>query len=343
MRSFIALAFAFCAILSTEPLRAAVAFPDPLELAPLEAQMLADAADGAFHSCSLVEAGLIASGIVRPDDLERHLARYAAWRKQAQRLCARETSQLAQAQVLFEFVHREILTGGYDARATELPRVFDEGKFNCASATLLFTALATDCGLTVDAIERPRHAMCALTIDGEPTTIETTCPDWFRLTPTQRREAEKSVIARTAIGQHPSAGREIRPAELVAVIYYNRGVDLLEDKQFAAAISVNLRALRLDSENETAFGNLLASINNWSLALCETGDFAQAIALLDRGRRLALDHEPFRTNARHVYRTWIQSLAAAGRQREALAVLATAREADPSSPLWNIWSVRLSR
>ncbi len=343
MRSLIAITVASCAILSTEPLRAAVTFPDPFELAPLEARMLADAADGAFRSCSLVEAGLIASGIVRPDDLERHLARYAAWRKHAQRLCTHETSQLAQAQVLFEFIHREILTGGYDARATELIRVFDEGKFNCASASLLFTALATDCRLKVHAIERPRHATCALDIDGERTTIETTCPEWFQLTPGQRREAEKSVVARTTIGQRPSAGREIRAAELVAVVYYNRGVDLLEDKQFAAAISVNLRALRLDPENETAFGNLLASINNWSLALCEAGDFAQAIALLDRGRSLAPDHEPFRTNARHVYRTWIQSLAAAGRQREALAVLATAREADPSSPLWNIWSVRLSR
>jgi tetratricopeptide (TPR) repeat protein len=343
MRSLIAITVASCAILSAQPLRAAVAFPDPLELAPLEAGILANSADGSFRSCSLVEAALIASGVVRPDDLERQLERYAAWRKQAQQLCTREMSQLAQARALFEFLHREILTGGYDARATELTRAFDEGRFNCASASVLFTALATDCGLTVHAIERPRHAMCALDIGGQRTTIETTCPDWFRWTSDERREAEQSVIARTTTGPHFAAGREVRPAELVAVIYYNRGVDLLEDKQFAAAVSVNLRALRLDPENATAFGNLLASINNWSLALCEAGDYAQAAAVLARGRSLAPDHEPFRTNQRHVYRTWIQALATAGQQREALAVLAAARQADPNSPLWNIWSVRLSR
>jgi tetratricopeptide (TPR) repeat protein len=343
MRSLIAFTLASCAILSARLSLAAVAFPDPLEVPPLEAQILSDATDGGFRHCSLIEAALIASGVERPGEIGRDLQRYANWRKQVRQLCEREPSQLGQAQAVLEFLHRDVLTGGYDARATELTHAFENGKFNCASASVLFTALATDCGLNVHAIERPRHAMCALDLDGQRTTVETTCPNWFRLTPELRRDAEAAVIARTTVGQRPSAGREIRPAELVAVIYYNRGVDLLEDKQFAAAVSVNLRALRLDPENETAFGNLLASINNWSLALCEQGEFAAAGALLARGLSLAPDHQPFRTNQRHVYRTWIQSLAAAGRQREALAVLAAARQTDPDSPLWNVWSVRLSR
>ena len=338
MRWTITFALAYCAVLSSQPLPAAVAFPDPLELPPREARMLADPIDGTFQQFSLIEAALVASGVEPDQELHHDLERYAAWRRQARQICRRETSQLGQAQALFEFLHREILFGGYDARATELTRTFDEGTFNCASASLLFTALATDCGLTVHAVERPRHAMCALYINGQRTVIETTCPNWFQLSPDMRRDAERAVVARTTVPERPTAAREISPAELVAVIYYNRGVDLLQEMQYAAAVSVNLRALRLDPDNETAFGNLLASINNWSLALCE-----EAAALLTRGLTLAPDHEPFHANQRHVYRTWIQSLAAAGRQRDAIAVLAAARQAEPDSPLWNVWSVRLSR
>jgi tetratricopeptide (TPR) repeat protein len=129
----------------------------------------------------------------------------------------------------------------------------------------------------------------------------------------------------------------------VAVIYYNRGVDLLRENRFAEAVSANVRALRLDPDNEAATGNLLASINNWSLALAAEGKFSDAIALLNRGLAAAPDHEPFHANQRHVYRTWIQALADMGQANEALAVLTDARAADPGSPLWNVWLVRLTR
>jgi tetratricopeptide (TPR) repeat protein len=344
MRSAFAVALVCLWVAVSSPrLPAAVAFPDPVSLAPLESRMLADPTDGEFRRFSLIEAALVASGVERGDELDRYAEKYAVWLEQTRRNCRREKSQLRQAEALFEFMHRQILVGGYDARATELTQTFDEGKFNCASASLLFTALATDCGLTVHAVERPRHAMCALYIDGQRTVIETTCPNWFQLSPDMRRDAERAVVARTNVPGRPTAAREISPAELVAVIYYNRGVDLLQEMRYAAAVSVNLRALRLDPKNATAFGNLLASINNWSLALCEAGDCAEAAELLARGLTVAPDHESFHANQRHVYRTWIQSLATAGRQSEAVAVLAAARQAEPDSPLWNVWSVRLSR
>src|SRR5206468_4603399 len=123
--------------------------------------------------------------------------------------------------------------------------------------------------------------------------------------------------------------RRVSETGLVAVIYYNRGIDLLRDGRFAEAVSANLRALRLDPENEAAAGNLLASINNWSLSLAAAGRFEDAISLVNRGLAAAPDHEPFHANRRHIYRTWIESLAASGRAADALAVLADARRGDP--------------
>jgi tetratricopeptide (TPR) repeat protein len=323
--------------------QAAISFPDPLPLAPLEAQMLVDAADGGFRQFSLMDGALVASGASNEAPLDAYRQRFTAWCSEARRVAANEEWPLDRARAVFEFMHREILTGGYDAQATELTRPLADGKFNCESATVLFAALAADCGLTVRAIERPRHAMCCLAIGDKRFDIETTCPNWFELTPAMREQAEQSALGRDRAADRPGARREIGPAALVAVIYYNRGVDLLNEKRFAEAVSVNVRALRLDPENEIAAGNLLAAINNWALALGADGRFEDSVALLNRGLTAAPDHETFHTNLRHVYRTWIQTLAAAGRQREALAVLAEARSADPGSPIWNIWAVRLAR
>ncbi len=292
---------------------AAVDFPDPRPLSPVEARMLADGAGGTFHRFSLIDAALVASGIERDADRARYRRKYALWRDAARRSIAAEPSPLRRAAALFAFMHRKILTGNYDAAATELTHPLDEGRFNCASATLLFTALATDCGLTVHAIERPRHAMCVLEIDGRRTDVETTCPNWFEIAPAVRRQAEIALAMRHArddkmagggvsgdakigassTGDRAALGREIGPAALVAMIYYNRGVDRLRERRYAAAVSENLRALRLDPINETARGNLLAAIDNWALARSAAGDYRAAADLLARGLAIAPDHEPF--------------------------------------------------
>lgn len=328
-------------VLTPPASRAALSFPEPLPLAPLEARMLVDPADGKFQQFSLIEAALIAGGVERASKLEFYERKYASWVVAVRRLAQSEESSLRRVEVLFEFMHREVLDGGYDAQATELTHPFDDGRFNCASATVLFTALAADCGMIVHPVERPRHAMCAVEIDGRQLLVETTCPNWFQLSSEMRREAERAALDRDATTDRPTSRREIGAAGLVAVIYYNRGIDRLHENRFAEAVSANVRALRLDPENETAAGNLLASINNWALGLCAEGEYAEAAELLARGLAIAPDHEPFHTNQRHVYRSWIQSLAAAGRQREAMAVLDAARRADPGSVIWNYWSQRL--
>lgn len=322
---------------------AAVRFPDPLSESLLAGRMLADPVDGKFRQFSLIDAALIAGGVESSQTLDRYGRQFQAWRSAARQICEHHSTALNRAAALFNFMHREILRGGYDAQATELTHIFDAGCFNCESATILLTALAAECDVAVQPVVRPRHAMCVLEIDGRRFDLESTCPQWFSLDDAMRRKAVEAAELRAARDDHPVVRREAGSAALVAVIYYNRGVDMLRENRFAEAVSANVRALRLDSDNEAAAGNLLASINNWSLALAAEGKFADAIALLDRGLVAAPDHEPFHANQRHIYRTWIQALAAAGRADEALSVLAAARAADPGSPLWNYWFVRLTR
>jgi tetratricopeptide (TPR) repeat protein len=115
------------------------------------------------------------------------------------------------------------------------------------------------------------------------------------------------------------------------MIYYNRGVDLLTQKRFPDAADANAKALRLDPRNATARGNLLATINNWSIALGNMRRFAEAAALLREGLAIDAKFAPFSQNYSHVCRRWSEELCSENRLSEALQVLSQAAAEMPES------------
>ncbi len=108
------------------------------------------------------------------------------------------------------------------------------------------------------------------------------------------------------------------------MIYYNRGVDLLTEKRFAEAAAANAKSLRLDPNNLTARGNLLATINNWSIQLGDTGHFAEAVDLLRQGLAIDRKFDAFAQNYVHVHHQWVEHLCREGRFEEALTILSRA-------------------
>ncbi len=124
--------------------------------------------------------------------------------------------------------------------------------------------------------------------------METTCPQWFSVSGTPAVAAPREM----------SQPRQLSDVELVATIYYNRGVDLLADRRFAEAVAANAKAVRLDPHNTTAKGNYLATINNWGIELATAGQYAKASELF----RLGMSTEPgfaaFRDNYARLQRQW---------------------------------------
>ena len=128
--------------------------------------------------------------------------------------------------------------------------------------------------------------MSRLVLPDETIDVESTCPRWFRLIddPTRRAELiEKATGFRPGDPAAAGACREVSGVELVATIYYNRGVDLLAKKEFAQAAAANAKTLRLDPSNETARGNLLATLNNWAIHEGSSGRYVEAAGLLSAG------------------------------------------------------------
>jgi tetratricopeptide (TPR) repeat protein len=315
------------------------ALPDPVlgqfagELNPLEQALFEDAADGQFDRHTLLRAALVASGVADPAEIERYEAQAALWHDQIERLGVMRGAEARQAEELFDFIHLQILRGGYAIECSELTWVLNQGQFNCVSGTVLFNSLAESFGLQTVGLELPGHVMSRLLGEGGAIDIETTCPRWFRL---MDRPDERARLVEKTLGFEPPSEavrrecREVTPVQLAAMIYYNRGVDLLAAKQFPEALAANAKALRLDPLSSTARGNLLATLNNWAIALGMGRKYPEAVALLNQGLDLDPNYETFRINYLHVHHQWIEELCAGGRFADALIVQQQALDRLPS-------------
>jgi len=314
---------------------------------PVERALFQDAQSGRWERFDLFRAAMIAEGIRDIELIRAYEARLDALVAGVKALHGHATPQ-GKTRALFEAMHKEILTQPYDLDCTELSKVMQTGRFNCVSATVLFNCLAEKMGLDVTALEIPGHALSQVRFaDGVTMRIETTCPTWFDLQSEQERQmatllriAPAPAVPNPATAQNavyatpepavdiPSDYREISPVQLVATIYYNRGVDLLAKGQHPEAAAANVKALYLDKENKQAWTNLLVSLNNWAINVAPRGQTVRlydlAVFLLDQGVALDPTYEKFRANYTFIFHDWIRDLALLGRFEDARKVFALA-------------------
>jgi len=306
----------------------------------VEKALLQDAQFGKWERFDLFRAAMIVEGIRDPELIRIYEARLNALVAKTLDTARAEgnTSPKAVTQLLFEAMHRELLTKPYDLHCTELSKVMATGHFNCVSATVLFNCLAEKAGLDVCALETPGHALSQVRFDdGVVMNIETTSPIWFKLqTDKERQMAMRERVATpvpaqtnplmaqnavappevAALPEPTVAGfREINPVQLIATIYYNEGVDLHAKKRYPEAVAANVKALYLDKENGQAWTNLIASLNNWALELMkESGGqkYYAASAILDQGVVIDPTYTDFKSNQQCVFYYWIRGLAEKG-------------------------------
>jgi hypothetical protein len=234
------------------------------------------------------------------------------------------------AERVFDFMHNTVLRGGYRLEATDLRMAFDDGRFNCVSASVLFNCLAEGAGLHCSGLEMPDHTMSRVFLADGFLDLETTCPRWFqeRNEPAQPAEAA-SKTDKKPLKRDYSLLREVTPVQMMAMIYYNRGVDYMTDKRFSEAAAVNAKALRLDPENATARGNFLATLNNWSIDWCASRHYRAAEKLLKEGIAFDKEYPKFQQNFVYLHYQWSEQLCNAGRYAEAIELLKKASEELP--------------
>ncbi len=270
----------------------------------LLAQLADDVRDGQFQKSSLLEAVLIASGIERPDERAKISAQFTEHCRQLRE--SNHVQRITDAQraaAILSYMHREILTAGYDVDCTEFDQSIRTGRYNCVSATVLFRCLADEFNLPVQVLESPRHMYVHVRSEHPEQgdlDIETTCPGWFSMSEELRHIPD------------PAAFHPINDTQLIAAILYNRGICSLRAEYFSESANLNEITLRLDPGHVGAKANLLATFNNWALSRAGKRDFSGALAILERGQKLEPDHEPFARNEVYIRGEWMRSNLSAG-------------------------------
>jgi tetratricopeptide (TPR) repeat protein len=196
----------------------------------------------------------------------------------------------------------------------------------------LFVAFAERCDCPVQIMSTPRHVFCRLRADS--LDIEPTCPDWFRAstkwdTDTAATDSRPTTLA-------PEIPGEITPVQLVARVYYNRGVALLEHRQFSSGTACLQASLQLDVHHAAARANLVAGLNNWALAECEASHFDRAVELVAQGQRLDPHFAPLAANDVHVHQQWVTHLCEKGEFSQAIELLDNAYRRRPDVVLFDL-------
>jgi hypothetical protein len=313
----------------------------------LERHLFDQIHDGHCGSFSLLEAGLIAGGVQRDDELQRYCRRFDALVKSLHASGSVRGEPRQRAEAIFTFLHRTLLHGGYCLQASDLRQAFDRGRFNCVTASLLLNCLAERFHLKAVALALPGHALSRLILPQETLDIETTCPEWFHVSGAGHWGTRARVTGRVppvnGTRSVPDTLRPVSDVELVAMIYYNRGVDLLAEGRFAAAAAANLKAVRLDPKNKAARGNYLATINNWGIERATVGDYSKAAELFRLGLAADPTYAAFRDNYVRLFRQWTDKLRRDGRDEEALRLLDQAAQEQPGERFFRETAMEILR
>jgi pentatricopeptide repeat protein len=299
----------------------------------LERRFLADAVDGHLEEFSPLGAALVASGVKDAAELRRYEGLAAKLAEELPPNVKTASDERARARAVFEFLHQRVLRGGYELANTDIRRTLDRGSYNCITAVVLYNFLAEKAGLRCCGLEMPGHAMSRVFLaDGTLLDVETTCPTWFQKDAASREKPSGGDSRVTDLTGRKMDARQVSAIQLAAMVYYNRGVDFLAQRRFVDAAAANEKALRLDPANTVARGNLLATLNNWSIELGNSRRFAEAADVLRIGMSMDADFAAFGQNFDHVHHQWVESLCRRGRYEEALEVLAKAVADMPDRP-----------
>lgn len=288
-------------------------------------QLIADAQDGHFDEFALLEAALIAS---EPGDEARLVRCRHVFDQHARSLRNRTRkngSAYEIAQSVFNYLHTEILKGDYDAGCSDVGRSLEVGDFNCISASVLYHCLADEVQLPVHLVETPGHIFVRFCQERR-IQIETTGSDWAAST---RIGADDDALAGF------NSGTRITDVQLVARIYYNRGVEQLRRSAFHKALDATQLSLRLDPHYCEAHDNRLALLNNWAIVHCERGRFERAVELLNKVWSLRPDYQPMKINDLYIHQQWVDHLCSTGHYERALDLLRDGYHRRPQAELFH--------
>ncbi|MBI5495578.1 MAG: tetratricopeptide repeat protein [Deltaproteobacteria bacterium] len=256
----IAAALAVLALTRTGPAADAAALPTTIDVtggfaipapAGVEARVLLDGQDGSLDQVTLADAALVASGVTDAD-LAALRARLTEALAPVRTRARAVKAGSARGRALLRMLHDTALSR-YVLDATPLPRLLQTGEYNCLSSAVLYVIAAEGLLDAPRAMISTYHAFARVTVDGRSVDVETTLAEGFD--PDRARLFTRDTVSRLgladAAGAPPDLSAmakdavELPPVALVAGIYGNRAVGLLQRGDHRGAAVALDRAARL--------------------------------------------------------------------------------------------------
>ena len=300
-------------------------------ITPDEESLFEDARDGKLENWSFAEAALLASGVTDKEKRQTYLAAIDRWERGARQATTAAKSPFERGEQLLTLLHAGPMAKGYESHQTDVSVILETGKFNCVSSAAMYNILGRRLGLDLRAIEVPDHAFSILYDGTRHADVETTTAQGFN--PARDPASQKQFEQQTGFRYIPESNRdqrrEINEVGLVAIIYYNHGVMLTDQKKYHEALVTYFRALSLDAEFDSAVKNALAVLANWSNQLSKGQKFAEAIDVLATGLDLAPEDGTLRHNHKVVWGEWADATMKSGDTDQALDILHRAAQKIP--------------
>jgi tetratricopeptide (TPR) repeat protein len=265
-------------------------------------------------------------------------ARRAEYRARLNQLTAAARREVSgptpadKAEALLKFLHAGPMAKGYVARQTTLSGLLDTGEFNCVSSAVLYALIARRLGLQVRAVEVPGyllagHVFIVLHDGRRRIDVETTNARGFD---------PRGVRKRPDGGEYdpakdPAGRREVGETGLAALIYYNRGVALREQKRYLEALRADFSALALDSTSPSAARNARAEFLLWAEARAKAGQHKEALPVLAVALQVAPADRDLDNGVLFLAQEWIKDADAAGGPHAAATALAEVRRQFPAA------------
>lgn len=273
--------------LSNPVARGAVVFStllDDASLNRLERELLHDGHDGTLEEHDLLTAALVASGVRDEGSLSRYRRQVRLWSHRLYDQVRDQTDPLKRARLIVEFLHDQVFRGEYRAVESDLRETIDRGDYDCLTAAILFRWLDESIGGNASIQYQPAHVNVRIQVNGQDWIVEPTCR-----TSLPRLSAGKSMVT-----------HNLHDTSVVALMYYNQGVNQIERGDFASAADSNLKALRLFAGHSDARRNLLAAWNNWAVECHAGGDTSRAAQLLQLILTIAPESAQARRNLQSI-------------------------------------------
>lgn len=285
-----------------------------------EKRLLRDSLDGKWDEYDLLNASLIAEGIISPERREPYKARFERLTETMLKQVDQTKDPLKKTEQVYSFLHNNALYSKYDLTCSSVAASLESGVFNCVSATVLFNCFASRSGLEVAALETTGHAKSRVKFSDSFLDIETTCTNWNRLPDRLRFYGTSDVQNQTASKGIPDAitdmkeGNKEEGASLHMVgLQFSSDVaidgtttfELDESAPLGYSFTRSRRPMKEISEVE-----LVATIYyNVGVDCSQEGDYERSVASYIKAAQLAPNNKTILGNLKATLNNWAIDVA----------------------------------